>query len=277
MVFDSKSAIPHSVKHRIKGQAANSPAARNPEPVDYTIAELVLANRLPPIMTPPLKGGGWLVINGCGSTGGAHRAAIQTVNGILVNSQRFAIDWMLADDEGRMVKGDGNILENWVGYGKPILAAADGVVIQTEDNLPDQIPGTLPDPATISLSNVNGNHVVIDHGHNIFTFYAHLKPGSLNVTVGDTVKSGDRLGLLGNTGNTSAPHLHFHVMTGPSTLGSDGVPFVFDSFHLQGTATMDQLDAAFDGEASFLSKAKRKSLLRTRELPLDLNFIKFAE
>src|SRR3712207_8545465 len=52
-------------------------------------------------------------------------------------------------------------------------------------------------------------------------FYAHLQRGSVEVEVGDEVQAGDQLGLLGNTGNSSAPHLHFHVMAGPSPVGSD--------------------------------------------------------
>ncbi len=277
LTFDEKSAIPATVKHRIQGLAANSPAAQKPAAIDYTIAELSLTKQTAPVMSPPLQGGAWLVVNGTGPHPGAHRGALQTVNGTLVNSQRFAIDWMMADDEGRLVNGDHKVLENWVGYGQNILAAAAGVVIQVEGNLPDQIPGTLPDPNSINLTNVDGNYVVIDHGHGIFTFYAHLKPRSLAVGVGDSVKAGDQLGTLGNTGNTSAPHLHFHVMSGSSSLGSDGLPFVLDNFHLQGSHNLNQLDDALDGKASLLIKSKRKNLSRNQQLPLDLNLVHFAD
>jgi len=63
-----------------------------------------------------------------------------------------------------------------------------------------------------------------------YALYAHLQPGSLKVKKGDAVKKGQAIALLGNSGNTTGPHLHFHVIHGKSPLGSDGVPYVIDSF-----------------------------------------------
>ena len=85
-----------------------------------------------------------------------------------------------------------------------------------------------------------GNHVVVDIGEGRFAFYAHMQPGSVRVKVGDKVKTGQVLGLLGNSGNTDSPHLHFHVMDGPSPLVSNGLPFVFNSFTGQGRLTDEQ-------------------------------------
>jgi hypothetical protein len=87
------------------------------------------------------------------------------------------------------------------------------------------------------VETADGNYVVVDLGQGRFALYAHLQPGSLRVKVGDRVRTGDVLGLLGNTGNTDGPHLHFHVMDGPSPLTSDGLPFVFTSFTGQGVVT----------------------------------------
>jgi murein DD-endopeptidase MepM/ murein hydrolase activator NlpD len=67
-----------------------------------------------------------------------------------------------------------------------------------------------------------------------------MQPGSVRVKVGDKVKTGQVLGLLGNSGNTDSPHLHFHVMDGPSPLVSNGLPFAFDSFTGQGRLTDEQ-------------------------------------
>jgi murein DD-endopeptidase MepM/ murein hydrolase activator NlpD len=67
-----------------------------------------------------------------------------------------------------------------------------------------------------------------------------MQPGSVRVKVGDKVKTGQVLGLLGNSGNTDGPHLHFHVMDGPSPLVSNGLPFVFESFTGQGRVTDEQ-------------------------------------
>jgi murein DD-endopeptidase MepM/ murein hydrolase activator NlpD len=86
----------------------------------------------------------------------------------------------------------------------------------------------------VGIAGVDGNSVVIDHGNGLYSFYAHMQKGSIKV--GDKVRAGDQLGLLDNSGNTSAPHMQFHIMNGTSALGSDGLPFVFDSFLLAGVA-----------------------------------------
>ena len=75
----------------------------------------------------------------------------------------------------------------------------------------------------------------------MFAFYAHMQPGSLRVKVGDKVTRGQVLGLLGNTGNSSEPHLHFQICSANSELGSEGLPYAFSSFEVQGKAGEDKL------------------------------------
>ena len=76
--------------------------------------------------------------------------------------------------------------------------------------------------------------------------YAHMQNGSIAVNEGQRVTRGEQLGLVGNSGNTSAPHLRFHVMDGPSPLTSEGVPYAIDSFTTTGeitsTAAFDELE-----------------------------------
>ncbi len=81
----------------------------------------------------------------------------------------------------------------------------------------------------ITLETVGGNYVALDLGGNRFAFYAHLQPGSIKAKVGDRVRKGQVLALLGNSGNSTEPHLHFQVTDGNSPLGSEGLPYVFDS------------------------------------------------
>lgn len=69
----------------------------------------------------------------------------------------------------------------------------------------------------------------------MYALYAHLKAGSVTVKVGDKLKRGQVLGLLGNSGNTTEAHLHFHLMRGPAPLSSDNVPFEIDHFDMGGT------------------------------------------
>lgn len=82
-----------------------------------------------------------------------------------------------------------------------------------------------------------GNRVVQHLGGDRYAVYAHMQPGSVRVGVGQRVERGQVVGLVGNTGISSGPHLHFHVMDspgGPSALNADALPYVFDRFGLVG-------------------------------------------
>ncbi len=276
LVFESESDVPPVLAHELKADAAAGPGAKSPSPVQYLVAPFDIGSKSAPVLAPPLEGDGWVVLNGCCSAGGAHRDAIQSVNGQLFDSQRFAIDWMQINNDGELFTGDPSKVESWVGYGAKILAVADGKVIAVENDVPDLQPGELPDPNSITLQTVDGNHAVIDHGDGLYTFYAHMQSGSVKVEVGDQVSAGDVIGLLGNTGNTSAPHMHFHIMTGPSPLGSDGIPFVFDSFVLQGASTVAARDDALDGDGTLPKSQDWTNEQRTNELPLDVTIVGFG-
>jgi murein DD-endopeptidase MepM/ murein hydrolase activator NlpD len=200
---------------------------------------------------------------------------VQSINGRLVNAQRFAIDYMRLTEDGYLVKGNQQDVRNWAGYGATVLAVADGRIVETLDELPDQIPGSLPDPATITLQTVEGNHVIIDLGCGFYAFYAHLQKGSLRVKPGDRVTRGQTLGLLGNSGNTSAPHLHFHVMRGPSALTADGAPYVIDAFGYAGQVPLRQFEDSGTLEDRFGTGRQPSPERRTRQYPLQINIVDF--
>ncbi|MDT5079558.1 MAG: hypothetical protein QOJ80_4195, partial [Mycobacterium sp.] len=93
-----------------------------------------------------------------------------------------------------------------------------------------------------------------DIGDGNYAFYAHLKTGTVKVKVGDQLTTGQVLGNLGNTGNSDAPHLHFHVMSTPDPLRSNGLPFVFKDFTLDGRlASMELLDPLLTGKPTPLA------------------------
>lgn len=142
-------------------------------------------------------------------------------------SQRFAHDLLMVKD-GKTHAGDGKALTDYYCYGQPILAPAAGVVVTAVDSLPDQAIGAR-DPAHAA-----GNNVVIDHGNGEYSLLAHLQPRTVKVKVGQKVKAGDVLGLAGNSGNTSEPHLHVHLMNGPSMDDADGLPMPFSDYVLDG-------------------------------------------
>ena len=221
------------------------------------------------VVAPPLRGKGWVAANGCCDSITPHRGTVMAVNGRTRVPERFAIDWVKLGDDGRIFSGDGTRLEDFAYYGDEIDAAADGVVVNLYDEADAQVPGQI---TGITTDNIGGNMIVTDIGDGRFAFYAHLQRGSLKVKLGDKVRTGDVIALLGNTGNTDAPHLHFHVMDGPSPLDANGLPFVFTRFSSTGTVTdEDALVAGGDARID----ATRLAGSHENQLPLNDQVVDF--
>ena len=185
---------------------------------------------------PPLRGGVWLTANGPNNDSG-HRRALIPIAGTPAIAQRFAIDFVRVADDDKTFKGDQLKNESYYAEGNDALAVANGTVVEVKDSIPENVPGLNSRAVPITLETVGGNHVVIDIGGGHYAFYAHLKPGSLKVKLGDKVKRGQVVGLVGNTGNSTEPHLHFHIADGVSPLGSEGLPYRLDSFEIVGHCT----------------------------------------
>jgi len=280
LAFASRAEVPPRLLHHLELLGAfPGPAQTTPTPGSYTVTPFDLTARVLTI-GPPLAGKHWVAFNGCCEANGAHRGTGLPVNGQMHFAQRFAIDWMRLDDQGRVVHDDPADVHNYTSYGTDVLAVADGTVVETLNTLDDQSPPHAPDPKTITLANVDGNHVVLDLGNSFRAFYAHMQKGSITVQPGARVKRGQVLGKLGNTGNSSAPHLHFHVMDGPSVLGSEGVPYVIDSFALAGQIPAEKFAAA-DTDAEFITTDWGQGLFaqpspRHSQFPLDLTIVDFT-
>ena len=129
-----------------------------------------------------------------------------------------------------MFIGDKADLASYPYFGADILAVGNGPVVATIDGLPEQVPGTAP--TGLPLDQYAGNHIVQDLGDGNYALYAHIKTGAVKVKPGDQLTTGQVIGSLGNSGNSDAPHLHFHIMSTPDPLRSDGLPFEFSSFRL---------------------------------------------
>lgn len=222
------------------------------------------------VIDPPLRGRNWVATNGCCGRITPHRGAIITVNGVIQAPERFAIDWEQIDDQNRMFEGDKTKLSTWPYYGAPIHSVADGTVVNIWDGSDEQVPGP---PAPVSTEAIGGNMLVVDIGGGGYAFYAHLQRGSLKAKLGDKVKAGDVLGLLGNTGNSTAPHLHFHLMDGPSPLDSNGLPYVFRRFTSRGVVTVGDEDAMEEGKSARIEN--RLTGAHSNRLPMDNQVVDF--
>ncbi len=187
-------------------------------------APVVVSTQKPIVIASPLKGDGWRAGNGPSRDSG-HRRALIAVEGGARIAQRFAIDWVRIGANGGTFSGDAKDNRSYLAYGVDALAVADAVVAAIKDGIPENVPGLTSRAVPITLETVGGNYVVLDLGGGRFAFYAHLQPGSLRVKAGDRVKAGQVLGLVGNSGNSTEPHLHFHVSNGISPLGSEGLPY----------------------------------------------------
>jgi hypothetical protein len=264
---------PRSIAHRISALAVQQGGPDTPFTI--TIAETPVIDANPVLLGSPLVGKGYLAGDGCCDTI-RHVRALLPLNGSFALAQRFAIDWEQVDDQNRLVKGDLSKVENYTIFGKDVIAVADGTVVATRNDLPEQPPGKLPE--NLPIDQADGNFVVLDIGNGAFALYAHMQPGSVKVAAGAKVKYGDLLGKVGNTGNTSAPHLHFHVMDGPSPLQANGIPYTINHFSLTaidkaGTADFDKAEAT--GSALTLTPINPPAQKRN-VLPMDLTVVDFS-
>jgi len=207
------------------------------------------------ILGPPLEGSGWVAANGCCDSI-THVRTDLAVNGSIFISQRYAIDWLKVDSENRLYVGDPQNLDSWVGYNENVLAVSDAQVVRVVDGFSDQVPFVLPaSVGAITLSEIDGNHVILALPNGQFAFYAHLIPGSITVEEGDFVTKGQVIAKLGNTGNTSAPHLHLQIMETASGLGSNGLPHTFEEYNLIGrTSDESFFDEGLEDNTPFVDE-----------------------
>jgi murein DD-endopeptidase MepM/ murein hydrolase activator NlpD len=212
------------------------------------------------LISPPVKGDRWWAANGTSNFDQHHRRTLIDFAFKCTAAQRFATDWLQFGADGRLSTGDGDKCTDYYAYGADLLAVAAGTVIEARDGIPEGAPPN--NYAETTLQNVFGNSVVLDIGENRYAVYAHIIPGTVAVKIGDTVTAGQVVGKLGNSGNSSAPHLHFHLCNGRDALASEGLPFSFAFYDLLGSMSMDDVDA---GKAWTPSASPQ---VRTAEMPM---------
>jgi len=166
-------------------------------------------------------GGTWQVMWG-------GRTIAQNYHAAFAN-QRFAYDFNIVQG-GASHRGDPHQNTSYFAFGQPVLAPAAGTVVEVVDGIADNAP---PQRNTKSLT---GNHVVLGLGRGEFALLGHLKDGSVRVRAGDRVAAGALLGLCGNSGNSSQPHLHFQLMRSADFATTQSLPAQFLGYRADGQA-----------------------------------------
>ena len=230
-------ATPERVTHRIAYTLkADSELALMVGSLEVSAPEVAISHQPATVIRPPLEGNGWFAASACCKPN-IHRDLRIAIDGVRIETaETFAIDWVKVKND-RIFDGDGKRVEQYYGFGEDIFAVADGTVVYVHDGMPDETPTVLMVPK--SKSDYGGNNVILEIAPNIFAWYAHLRQGSLTVKVGDTVKAGSAIAKLGNTGPSEGPHLHFGLLNKPDPIAGRSLPFVFDSFTLDGAVDFD--------------------------------------
>jgi hypothetical protein len=193
------------------------------------ISPIKLNDRLPAIIDPPIQGANWVAANGPSNTS-AHRRAILLFNGLPKIGQRYAIDWVQLGPDGKSFRGNESENASYYAFDHPVRAVADGTIVEVKDGIAENVPNSGKIATQIAEATLAGNHVIEDIGSGRFAAYAHLRPGTIAVKTGDRVHAGFVIGRLGNSGNSSEPHLHFQLCDGPSLINCEGLPFAIANF-----------------------------------------------
>lgn len=187
----------------------------------------VLVDNIPPVtIGAPVRGGDWLVGGGPSNTS-YHRRAHMALDGGLKFAQRFAIDYVKIGPDGKTYTGNPKDNKSYHCYGADVIAVADGRVVAVRDGVPENVPDPVKRAVEMTLATAAGNYVAIYIGYGRYALYGHLIPGSIKVTKGEFVKRGQVLARLGNSGNSTEPHLHFQIADSPSFLNANGLPYLY--------------------------------------------------
>lgn len=220
---------------------------------------LTLEKKTPLVLGAPLREGTWVAVYDPAWERG-HRRVLYKGDSAMHLPGRYAIDFIRVDDQGRYARDNEDAISNWYGYGADVLAVSDGTVLSIRTNFPES--ATLSAHHQPGSEDATGNYIALQISSGRVVFYEHLKPGSIRVQPGQLVKKGDVIASLGFTGQSTGPHLHFHVADRNSPLRAEGVPFVFESFKLLGAY------ATLEGFGSKMwSPAKNRVVLQERPAP----------
>lgn len=230
--FFYDAAIPEALQHTVTTILQKPDGTKQETSTVFTMEVPTEVEDWNPIwlQVPPVRGKRYFV-----AASGAlsyHRTALMALDCQWHLAQRHAFDLMLLTPDYRLTSGPPYLNSSYPIYGEEVMAVRSAVVAAVHDGEPDNTPGQKPPGMTAAKA--AGNYVVLDLGRGRYALYAHLIPGSIRVVPGEEVLRGQVLGLAGNSGNSDAPHLHFHIMDGPDPLKSNGLPCVFKKYTIFG-------------------------------------------
>jgi hypothetical protein len=271
VVLAPGTAAPAKLLHRVTAHFDAAPPGH--QEIVETGGGATVDRRAIAHIAPPLRGERYISADSCCDATRHTRAALP-IDGRVWVAQRYAVDWEQLDAANHIYTGANEKPESYVIFGKQVFAVADATVESVIDGQPEQIPGHYPTNITPAMA--DGNSVILKLGESSYALYAHMQPGSIKVRSGDTVKTGQVIGLVGNTGNSVAPHLHFQMMDGPSSLASNGLPYEIDNFTVTAISPGTEAFDASEGKGVPLAIRAAGSPEKIRDsLPLDQLIISF--
>ncbi|MBU0474216.1 MAG: M23 family metallopeptidase [Bacteroidetes bacterium] len=182
----------------------------------------------PLVISSPVKGNNWAFINQ--STMDYHFYMLFFIDGKIARGERFAFDNLKLNSEMTdILNGDPKVNESYFNYKDTLYAVANGTVISIKDGRPEN-NGDAHNVPLNTIDEYGGNYLILDIGGGRYAFYCHCVPNSFMVNTGDVIKEGDPIALLGNSGNSDVPHLHFQITDGTDVLFSNGLPFVLKKY-----------------------------------------------
>ena len=215
-----------TIRHRIGYRLAGARAA-----AQVTSAPQMLPRTRPSLLAPPLRGGPWVAIHKADWPRG-HRRVFYRVDGHARLPGRFAIDWVKLDAHGRFAADDADLAQSWFGYGADVLAVANARVAAVRDGMDE--PVRISRRTHHAPADDAGNYVALQLADGRYAFYEHLRKGSIRVAVNERVRTGQVIAALGFSGESTGPHLHFHVADANAPLGGEGLPFGIHAFERLG-------------------------------------------
>lgn len=246
IALDSAQPVPLRLTHQLSfAPIPQIRIARSQQDTDavarVTLEPVAVDTRPAVVIGPPLRGGPWRASGGAGPN--TYHRGTNSVDGYMRLPELFAVDFQKVDSAGNILPNPfPNTISNEMFYSDraEVLAVADGKVVLIRDGMPANVPtpsGNENMPIPLSRESSAGNQLSLEIAPGIFAVYAHLAPHSIRVRLGDRVRRGQVIGLVGNVGNSKNPHLHFGIANRPEINASDGIPWVVREFELWGHQT----------------------------------------